>query len=49
VRTDTAKVPVFGDLPYIGRIFRREEEQDDKNELLIFVTPKILKESLTLN
>ena len=49
VRTDISKIPVLGDLPYLGRLFRRENEQDDKSELLIFVTPKILKESLTLN
>jgi len=48
-RTDQSKVPLFGDLPYVGPFFRRVEGQDDKNELLIFVTPKILKESLTLN
>ena len=49
IRSDVTKVPVLGDIPYLGRIFRRVEDQDDKNELLIFVTPKIVKESLTLN
>ena len=49
VRSDVTKVPVLGDIPYLGRLFRRVQDQDDKNELLIFVTPKIVKESLTLN
>jgi type IV pilus assembly protein PilQ len=44
----TEKVPFFGDLPYAGVLFRRNEQVDDNNELLIFVTPKILKETLTV-
>jgi type IV pilus assembly protein PilQ len=43
------KVPFFGDLPGIGRLFRRTITEDDKSELLIFVTPKIIKESLALD
>ncbi|HEX7027632.1 MAG TPA: type IV pilus secretin PilQ [Gammaproteobacteria bacterium] len=43
------KVPFFGDLPGIGRLFRRTTTEDDKSELLIFVTPKIIKESLALD
>lgn len=43
---DTEKIPFFGDLPYAGVLFRREEKQDANSELLIFVTPKILKETL---
>ncbi|MCG7956098.1 MAG: type IV pilus secretin PilQ [Candidatus Thiodiazotropha endolucinida] len=42
------KVPFFGDIPYAGVLFRRNEQVDDNNELLIFVTPKILKETLTV-
>lgn len=44
----TEKVPFFGDIPYAGVLFRRNEELDNNNELLIFVTPKILKETLTV-
>jgi type IV pilus assembly protein PilQ len=40
------KVPFFGDLPGIGFFFRRDEVQDNKRELLIFITPKILNDSL---
>jgi len=43
---DTEKIPVLGDIPIAGRLFRRTEEQDANSELLIFVTPKILKETL---
>lgn len=37
------KVPFFSDLPGIGFLFTRTLNQDDKKELLIFVTPKIVK------
>lgn len=40
------KVPFFGDLPYLGVLFRTTQIQDNKSELLIFVTPKIIKDSL---
>ena len=43
------KVPVLGDIPLIGRLFRNNLNNDSKNELLIFVTPKILKEGLRLD
>jgi type IV pilus assembly protein PilQ len=47
-RTTTDKVPFLGDIPFLGHVFRRTIKQDDKTELLIFVTPKIVKESLTV-
>ena len=37
------KVPVLGDVPIIGKLFQRTFKRDNKRELLIFVTPKILK------
>ena len=46
-REDVEKVPFFGDLPYIGRVFRQDSSQNNRSELLIFVTPKIVKESLS--
>jgi type IV pilus assembly protein PilQ len=42
----TERVPFFGDLPYVGFLFKQTAETDDNRELLIFVTPKILKETL---
>ncbi len=41
------KVPFFGDLPFIGNLFKRTNRQDDKTELLIFITPKIIKDVLS--
>lgn len=38
------KVPVLGDLPVVGNIFRKTHTEDSKRELLIFVTPKIVDE-----
>ncbi|GAA0414503.1 type IV pilus secretin PilQ family protein [Cocleimonas flava] len=37
------KVPVLGDVPVLGRLFRTDTDNDEKRELLIFVTPKIMK------
>ena len=45
---DTQRVPFLGDLPYIGFLFKQELNINDKNELLIFVTPKILEDNLGL-
>lgn len=36
------KVPFLGDLPYLGRIFRRDIVQNNKSELLVFLTPRIM-------
>jgi len=47
-RHDVDKVPFFGDLPIIGNVFKRRITQLDKTELLIFITPKIMDESLGL-
>ncbi len=43
------KVPFFGDLPGVGFLFKRSVKQDDKSELLIFVTPKIVKDNVAAN
>ncbi len=40
-----AKVPVLGDLPVIGRAFRRDKKNVTKTELLIFITPKIINDN----
>ncbi len=36
------KVPFLGDLPFVGRVFRRDLVQDRKSELLVFITPRIM-------
>ena len=41
-----AKVPFFGDIPYIGNFFRNTNRQTTKTETLIFITPRILAETL---
>jgi type IV pilus assembly protein PilQ len=46
-REDIEKVPFFGDLPYLSWLFKTTSIRDEKTELLIFVTPKILKDAGT--
>lgn len=43
------KVPFFGDLPLLGWLFRNHATSDQRDELLIFLTPKILSASLALH
>ncbi|MGB2833804.1 MAG: type IV pilus secretin PilQ [Methylotenera sp.] len=47
-RDEVDKVPFFGDLPIMGNLFKRKTKQNDKTELLIFITPKIMDDSLGL-
>ena len=46
---DVVKVPFLGDLPVLGVLFRQTRKSDGKEELLIFITPKIIKEGLSIN
>jgi type IV pilus assembly protein PilQ len=48
-RTTVNKVPVLGDVPYLGFLFKNTIKFDNRAELLIFVTPRILKETLRIN
>lgn len=43
------KVPFLGDIPYIGRLFRKDIKSENKRELLIFVTPRIVNDSVSRN
>lgn len=43
------KVPLLGDIPVIGYLFRNKSVDNNKRELLVFVTPKILSEGLNVN
>ncbi|MFO1390497.1 type IV pilus secretin PilQ [Cellvibrio sp.] len=45
-KTDV-KVPVLGDVPYLGRLFKRTLRAESKTELLIFITPRIIADKLT--
>ncbi|KKO49690.1 secretin [Arsukibacterium sp. MJ3] len=44
ILSTVSKVPMFGDIPYVGALFRSKRDVNEKNELLIFVTPRILTE-----
>ena len=46
VATQVTKTPFLGDIPYVGRLFKRTEHIDERSELLIFITPKIIKNDL---
>ncbi len=48
-RNAQTKVPFLGDIPYLGRLFRRDLKTENKSELLIFVTPRIVNDTLTRN
>jgi len=44
----TSKTPILGDLPVLGRLFRYTRETETKRELLIFITPTMIRESLAI-
>ncbi len=44
--TQVTKTPYLGDIPYLGRLFRRTTESKEKTETLIFITPRILSDNL---
>ncbi|GAB2990562.1 type IV pilus secretin PilQ family protein [Psychrosphaera aestuarii] len=46
VINSVSKVPLLGDIPFIGRVFRTDTSFNEKRELLIFVTPKIVTDAL---
>ena len=47
-RNITTRIPVLGDMPYVGFLFKHNEKKDNKTELLVFITPKIISESLSM-
>ena len=47
-RKTVDRIPFFGDLPYVGFLFKRTDIDKKKDELLIFITPKILKDNLKI-
>jgi type IV pilus assembly protein PilQ len=47
-RTDITRVPFLGELPVIGRLFRNDTTTSQKTELLVFVTPRIVNERVTV-
>lgn len=45
---DVSKVPFLGDIPYLGYLFKTTKKTSSKRELLVFITPKIVKDDLSL-
>ena len=48
VGNNTTKIPLLGDLPVLGHLFRNNERKDNKTELLVFITPRIINDQLGL-
>ena len=46
--SNVTKVPFLGDIPILGFFFRQDLKRNDKRELLIFVTPRVIKDTLTV-
>lgn len=44
----TTRIPFLGDIPYLGFLFRNRERRDNRTELLVFITPRVISESLSL-
>ncbi len=44
VSNSTTKIPLLGDIPVMGYLFKDNQRQDDKTELLVFITPKIISD-----
>ena len=47
-RDTSTKVPYLGDIPVLGNLFKQTSKTDNKDELLIFVTPKIVREGVNV-
>ncbi len=47
-RDSVTKVPLLGDVPFLGNLFKTTSKVNNKDELLIFVTPKVLREGVAV-
>jgi type IV pilus assembly protein PilQ len=47
IQTTITKVPFFGDLPLLGFLFRNNSRSDNKTELLVFITPRIVEQRVS--
>lgn len=47
-RTDVSKVPLLGDVPVVGYLFKNTSKVDNKRELLIFITPKVIDSDVSM-
>jgi type IV pilus assembly protein PilQ len=48
LKDDTTRVPFLGDLPYVGFMFKMKEKSDERTELLVMITPKVIDNSVAL-
>lgn len=46
--TNVTKVPLLGDIPFLGNLFKKTQRIDNKTELLVFITPRIIKDQLNV-
>lgn len=46
VTNSSTRVPILGDIPYLGFFFRQQTKEDKRSELLVFITPKIVNDQL---
>lgn len=49
INQTVTKVPFLGDIPLLGNLFRDQQNENDKSELLVFVTPKIIHQDMNSN
>ncbi|MBB6580860.1 type IV pilus secretin PilQ [Ralstonia solanacearum] len=47
-RTDVNKVPLLGDIPVLGNLFKSTAKTNDRTELLVFLTPRVLSDQMSL-
>ncbi|MBI2307210.1 MAG: type IV pilus secretin PilQ [Rhodocyclales bacterium] len=47
-RETSNRIPILGEIPYLGWLFRNSQKLDDKTELLVFITPRIISEAMVV-
>jgi len=45
-RNDNVKVPLLGDVPIVGNLFKNNRRTNDRRELLVFLTPRIISDAI---
>lgn len=43
---ETEKTPILGDIPYLGRLFKKTVDREEKSELLLFITPRLVESEI---
>ena len=46
--SNVTQIPLLGDIPIVGNLFKNRENRTDQRELLVFITPRIVSDDLTL-